>query len=124
MDNNRKKSLGKSGQAGLGVLMGAVSIVLGLTAIIPKFGAVGIIFTLAAVIVTVVSLTVLIGCYIKPESITEEEGGEGAEKPVSPPPAPVDETEVRLKKLQTLHQQSLISDAEYEEKRKEILKDL
>lgn len=128
MDNNRRRKHIKyrpsKAQSGIGVVAGGLFVILGLFVVIPTFGPFGIIWTLFAVAITGINIYQLSGHYIGPEITIEDESGEEAEKPASPAPTPADETEVRLKKLQTLHQQSLISDAEYEEKRKEILKEL
>lgn len=127
MDNHRKKRIKyrpSKLQSGICTAMGIVFVIVGIFMVIPTFGIIGIVWTLFAVVFTGVGLYQLTGHYVGPEITIEEEPGEGAEKPATPPPAPVDETETRLKKLQTLHKQSLISDAEYEEKRKEILKEM
>lgn len=126
-DNRRKKRIKyrpSKAQSGIGVVAGGLFVILGLFVAIPTFGPYGIILTLFAVAITGIHIYQLSSHYLGPEITIEEEPGDEAEKTATPPPTPVDETEARLKKLQTLHSQSLISDAEYEEKRKEILKEL
>lgn len=130
MDNNRRRKHIKyrpsKAQSGIGVVAGGLFVILGLFVVIPTAGPFGIIWTLFAVAITGMSIYQLTGHYIGPEITIEEEGSEESDRLAAPPPppAPLDETEARLQKLQKLHDQCLISDGEYEEKRKEILKDL
>lgn len=102
--------------AGMGLVVGSVFVIIGLTMVIPQFGLIGLLWTGIAAVMTVVDglylfgkrdNTSLFGGYV----ITDEEPEE-------------ESSEERLKKLQSLYDQRLITAEEYEEKRKEILKEL
>lgn len=123
MDNRRKKHIKyrpSKAQSAIGAAAGALFIVLGLTVVMPLFGPFGIIWTLFAVAITGMNVYQLTGNYVGPEITVEDEGEEAP----PPPAASATQAESRLKQLQTLRDQLLISEEEYEEKRKEILKEL
>ncbi len=106
-------------QAGIGLAGGALFVVLGVTVAIPNFGLFGIIWTLFALGITVYNGYMAFGKkYIGPE-INIEDGG--APKPA--PEGPSD-AETRLTQLAALHAKGLITDEEYEEKRREILDEI
>lgn len=98
----------------MGGVMGAIFVLIGVFVAIPTFGPFGVFWTLAACAITGINLYHAFGKgYIGPKIEIEDEGGELAES-----------AEERLKKLQSLYDQRLITPEEYEEKRKEILKEL
>ena len=100
-----------------GVVWGSIFILIGVFLVIPTFGAFGVLWTLLAVGITVYNGYCAFGKgYVGPE-ISIEDDAAGA------PDGPRD-TEQRLRELQNLYDSSLITREEYEEKRKEILKDL
>lgn len=102
--------------AGMTFAVGILLIIIGVTVAIPQAGLFGLVWTGIAAAITVVNglylfgkrdNTSLFGGYV----ITDEENeGESSEE--------------RLKKLQSLYDQRLITPEEYEEKRKEILREL
>lgn len=104
------------GQSVMGGVMGGVFVLIGLFVIIPTFGVFGIVWTLFAIGITLINLYQALGKgYVGPE-IHIEEDGEAQE--------PAGGVQDRLRALQSLYDQRLITQEEYEEKRKEILKDL
>ena len=106
--------------AGLfGVLWGAVFVVIGLVVVIPSAGAFGILWTLMAVGITGYNAYCAFGKgYVGPEIHIEEDGEDRA------PSSGGDSVQQRLQELRNLYDRSLITEEEYEEKRREILKDL
>ena len=106
-------------QAGIGLAGGALFVVLGVTVVIPSFGAFGIIWTLLALGITVYNGYMAFGKkYIGPEINIEDEA--------APNPGRQDasDPEARLTQLAALHEKGLITDEEYEEKRQEILDEI
>ena len=107
-------------QAGIGLAGGALFVVLGVTVAIPNFGLFGIIWTLFALGITVYNGYMAFGKkYIGPEIKMEDEA--------APSPGRPDDSgdpEARLTKLAELRGKGLITDEEYEEKRREILDEL
>lgn len=108
---------------GIFAVMGAAFAVIGFTTLIPSgAGLFGIVWTLIAcsfVGIGIYGAGNKKGMYFMYEwSIDEEVDGD------EPPSSPAASAEERLRQLQSLRQQGMISDAEYEEKRKEILKEL
>ena len=101
-----------------GVVWGSIFILIGVFVVIPTFGAFGVLWTLLAVGITVYNGYCAFGKgYVGPEISIEDDGASPADtRPSS--------TEQRLQELQGLYDRSLITREEYEEKRKEILKDL
>lgn len=96
----------------LGMVSGAVFVLIGIFVIIPGAGAFGALWTAMAAAITVYNAYVVFGKkYIGPEiRIEDEDGGEGQDEP-----------EERLRKLRELYDQRLITVEEYEEKRKKII---
>ena len=106
-------------QAVFGGVVGIIFILIGLIVVIPTFGPFGILWTLFAVGITVANFYQGFGKgYVGPEIHIEEEGTD------SPPPAEGSDVQDRLTQLRGLYDQRLITQEEYEEKRKEILKEL
>lgn len=108
----------KAGSA-LGGVMGLVFVLIGLFVVIPTFGAFGILWTLAACVISGVNFYQAFGKgYVGPEIHIEEEDG-GEESPSAPP-----SVKDRLEELETLRADGLITELEYEQKRQDILRDL
>ena len=104
-------------QAVFGGVVGAFFVLIGIFVVIPTFGAFGILWTLMAVGITGMNLYHAFGSgYSGPEIHIEEEGAGN--------PLPGGDTQSRLQELQALNDQRLITQEEYEAKRKEILKEL
>lgn len=104
----------------LGGVVGIVFVILGVVYAIPLFGMFGLIWTFAALGIAGVSLyRAFGGKYGSPQIEIEDEGEE-------PPTVPLrtEDPQERLEQLRSLYDQRLITQEEYEEKRKEILKEL
>lgn len=123
MDRRGKKRItyrpSKTGSA-FGGVVGVIFVLIGLFIAIPTFGAFGVLWTLIAVGITGMNFYQAFGKgYVGPEiHIEDEEADERS------PSAGAGDAAARLKELQSLYDQRLITAEEYEEKRKEILKDL
>lgn len=124
MDRRRKRITyrpGKGESAFAGVV-GVIFVLIGLFVAIPTFGAFGILWTLVAAGIAGMHLYRAFGSkYIGPDIIIEDDSEEG-ESPSST--AAGNNVEARLKQLEDLREKRLITAGEYEEKRKEILKEL
>ena len=106
-------------QAGIGLAGGALFVVLGVTVVIPNFGAFGIIWTLLALGITIYNGYMAFGKkYIGPEINIEDEAAP------SPGRQDASDPETRLTQLAALHEKGLITDEEYEQKRQEILDEI
>ena len=111
------------GQAAFGLVVGVIFVLIGLTVVIPSFGAFGVLWTLFAVGITIMNGYHAFGKkYIGPEiHIEDEESGmEGS--PAGQPQAP--SAEARMQSLQNLYDQGLVTAEEFEAKRREILEEL
>lgn len=110
------------GQSALEALVGIIFVLIGLFVVIPKFGGFGILWTIIAVGETVISAyRALRKKPVGPEMDMEEEKKTphaGRKSSAS------GSTEERLRELQRLYDQRLITQEEYEAKRQEILKQL
>ena len=116
----RKRVTYRPSKAGatLGGVVGCVFVLIGLFAVIPTFGPFGILWTLVAAAIAVGNFYQAFGKkYLGPEIHIEEES------PSSPAHAS-GSAEERLRQLQRLYDQRLISKEEYEVKRQEILEEL
>ena len=119
-----------------GVVWGCVFILIGLPVVIPGFGAVGVLWTLLAVVITVVNGYQAFGKkYIGPDITIEDEETKPARPDPSFDPRAADHEHIteasyghtpqkRMEQLETLKEAGLITEEEYREKRKEILGDL
>lgn len=97
-----------------GGVVGVIFVLIGLFVVIPQGGLFGLLWTAVAAVITGINFYQAFGQgYIGPNIEIEDDGAEMAES-----------AEERLKKLQSLYDQRLITPEEYEEKRKEILKEL
>ena len=101
-----------------GGVVGCIFVAIGIFVVIPAAGAFGILWTLFAVGITGMNLYQAFGKgYVGPEIHIEDEMGEN-------PSAAGASPEDRLRQLQSLYDQRLITTEEYEQKRQEILKEL
>ena len=105
-------------QSVFGGVVGLVFIGIGVGLAIPTFGLFGIFWTLIAVGITIFNFYQAFGKrYIGPEISIEEE------EPANRAPAAA-QTASRLQQLQSLYEQGLVTEEEYEAKRQEILREL
>lgn len=127
MKNNRRKRVTyRSGKANgvFGVVCGGIFVLIGLFVVIPVFGAFGVLWTLFALGATGYSAYAAFGKhYSGPEISIEEEGDDGFSYPTAGESGGTSAKD-RLTELRALYEQRLITQEEYEEKRKEILKEL
>ena len=122
-DNERRRRVtyrpGKAASISGGIA-GIVFIFIGVFVMIPTFGAFGVVWTLFAAVITIANLYLAFGKkYVGPEIYLEDEGnlsGSGEESS--------DSAQDRLTELRTLYDQRLITQEEYEEKRRQILDEL
>ena len=118
MDRKRKQRVtyrpSKSSSV-FGGVAGGIFVLIGVFVVIPTFGPFGILWTLFAVAITGMNLYQAFGKgYVGPEIHIEEDDEGTCETPAQD----------RLTELRALYDQRLITQEEYEEKRREILKDL
>ena len=112
----------------LGGVVGVIFVLIGLFVVIPTFsmgggfGAIfGVFWTIIAAVIAGMNFYQAFGKgYIGPEIHIEEEGGS---EHAQDAPAPGD-AQARLTELRTLYDQRLITQEEYEQKRREILEEL
>ena len=98
-----------------GVVWGGLFVLIGLVFVVPTFGIFGVIWTVAALAITVVNGYHAFGKkYIGPEIHIEDDGAEASSGSI----------EERLQELRNLYDRSLITEEEYEAKKQEILKEL
>ena len=119
-------------QGVFGIVCGGIFILIGLFVVIPVFGAFGVLWTLAAIAITVMNGFQAFGKrYAGPEIHIEEDGPTQGEAPFSPAdqahdhiPSTALSPQKRLEQLETLKGAGLLTDQEYRQKRQEILRDL
>lgn len=119
-------------QGAFGVAVGCIFVLIGLFMVIPVFGLFGILWTLIAVGITVMSGYQAFGKgYTGPEITIEED--EEPRRGASSSPAPQTHDHIpstsldvkgRLEQLKDLKEAGLLSQEEYDKKRQEILKGL
>ena len=101
-------------QAVFGGVVGIIFVCIGLFLVIPTFGLFGILWTLIAAGITGMNFYKAFGRgYVGPEIHIEDENGEKSGG-----------LEERLRQLQTLYEQGLITQEEYDQRRRAILEDL
>ena len=104
-------------QSGAGLAVGIAFVIIGLFIAIPQFGGFGVVWTIIAVGITLVfGVNTFSSRGIATSEIEIDEEEMERRRHKTP--------EERLKALQQLYDQKLISKAEFEEKKKEILKTL
>jgi len=114
----RKRVTYRPGKTGgiFGSVIGGIFILIGIVVVIPVFGPFGVLWTLAAVGITVFDAYSAFGKgYVGPEINIEDDASGGST---------TGDAGSRLRELQNLYDQELITREEYEEKRQEILRDL
>ena len=116
-------------QGAFGVVWGGVFILIGLFVVIPVFGPFGILWTLAAVAITVMNgYQAFVKNYAGPEIHIEEEDPAQGEAPSPQSHDHISSTALspkqRLEQLETLKGAGLLTDQEYKQKRQEIVKNL
>ena len=119
----RKRVTHRPSKAGtaLGGVVGGLFVLIGLFVAIPTFGLFGVLWTLIAVGITGANLYQAFGKgYVGPEIHIEEESDSEHAQPAAAP----GDTQARLTELRALYDQRLITQEEYEQKRREILKEL
>ncbi|MEG0593250.1 MAG: SHOCT domain-containing protein [Coprobacillus sp.] len=112
MARNIKVKPGKT-QSLIGFISGIVFVCIGIFVAIPTFGPFGIFWTIIALIITVTNAINAFGSKgvaMYDVSIEDNESSQSVEE--------------RLKKLDSLYNQRLITQEEYDQKRKEILKEI
>lgn len=93
-------------------VVGIIFVLIGIFVAIPSFGLFGLFWTVCALVITIANLYQAFGSkYIGPQIEIEDEPDGG-------------DAQARLEKLRELYEKNLISREEYEEKRREILKEL
>lgn len=139
------------GQSKVGFVAGLIFCLLGLFVVIPIFGPFGIIWTGMAALITFVNyrngftdkqidshvidiedngeeVTVTsnrgFGSYTYSQEARQSDYSSDAQEGYTNTATAQDDVETRLRKLQGLYDQALITREEYEEKKKDILKDL
>lgn len=113
-DKNRSRVTYRPGKASgiFGIVWGSIFVLIGIFVAIPNAGAFGILWTLMAVAITAYNAYLAFGKgYIGPEITIEQDKSE----------ADSASAEARLQELRTLYDRRLITQEEYEEKRKSII---
>lgn len=106
----------------LGMIVGLIFVVIGFTVAIPRAGAFGILWTVIAVFITLYhAINALSDRGIAHEVVEFETDQRPQERPLLPAPESVED---RLRKLEALKAQSLITETEYHEQRQRILQEL
>ena len=117
-------------QGAFGMIWGGIFVLIGLVVVIPAVGPFGILWTLAAIAITVMNGLHAFGkTYMGPEiRIEDEEGTEevlGGESPAPEShnhiPSTAPDAKERLEQLKSLKEAGLITQEEYEQKRRDIL---
>ena len=104
--------------AAFGGVVGCIFVAIGVFVAVPAFGPFGILWTLIAVGITAMNFYQAFGKgYVGPEIHIEDETGENSAQSEAGP-------EERLRRLQALYDQRLITAEEHEQKRREILREL
>ena len=120
-------------QGAFGMVWGGVFVLIGLFVVIPIFGPFGILWTLAAIGITAMNGYQAFGKkYTGPEITIEEDSAQTSDvHPSSHAPQTHDhipstalDAKERLEQLESLKQAGLITQSEYDQKRREILERL
>lgn len=120
-------------QGAFGMVWGGVFVLIGLFVVIPTFGPFGILWTLAAVAITAMNGYQAFGkTYKGPEITIEEDSAQMPNEHPSPSapeihdhiPSTALDAKQRLEQLESLKQAGLITQSEYDQKRREILERL
>lgn len=121
MSRNIKVKPGK-GQSMAGFFMGVVFCFIGLFVVVPTFGPFGIIWTIAAIVITIMNgYNAFTDKGIATHEITiEEDDNQYNQGNLENSKT----SEERLNELQSLYNKSMITYDEYQEKRKKILEEI
>ena len=120
-------------QGAFGLVWGGVFVLIGLFVAIPHFGPFGILWTLGAIGITAMNGYQAFGKkYTGPEITIEEDNPQTSDvHPSSPTPETHDhipstalDAKQRLEQLESLRESGLITQSEYDRKRREILERL
>lgn len=114
------------GKAVFGVIWGAIFVGIGLFVAIPFFGVFGVFWTLMALAITAYSAFLAFSDRGAEDEIHFDDFDQmpGFQRPPAASVGNPEGTETRLRELEGLKTQGLITDEEYSEKRGEILEDL
>ena len=103
----------------LGLVVGIIFVLIGITVVIPTAGAFGVLWTLVALGITAANGYQAFGKkYVGPEIRVEEDSPAGA------PAGDPGDIKARLEQLETLKEAGLVTEEEYQSKREEILRRL
>ncbi len=106
-------------------VMGAIFVLIGIFGAVPIFGAFGILWTLAAVAITIANLYQAFGKeYVGPKIDIEDVESMPVSDREDQIPATGSSVQSRLEQLESLKAAGLLTKQEYEDKRQAILKDL
>ena len=116
-------------QSAVGFVGGLIFVCIGLFIVIPAFGAFGLLWTLIAVVITVMNGVNTFGKKGIPTlEVCTEDDTQQVQSPPSTGQTPVASNTLdakgRLRQLESLREAGLLTKEEYEQKRKEILNDL
>lgn len=120
-------------QGAFGLVWGGVFVLIGLFVAIPLFGPFGILWTLAAIGITAMNGYQAFGKkYTGPEITIEEDNPQTSDVHPSSPttethdhiPSTALDAKQRLEQLESLRESGLITQSEYDRKRREILERL
>lgn len=116
-------------QSAVGFVGGLIFVCIGLFIVIPTFGAFGLLWTLIAVVITVMNGVNTFGKKGIPTlEVYTEDDTQQVQSPPSTGQTPVASNTLdakgRLRQLESLREAGLLTKEEYEQKRKEILNDL
>jgi hypothetical protein len=104
----------------IAMIFGLGFVIIGVSTVIPNFGALGMLWTLAALGIVLYYAINAFSDHGVAEKIVEIDTSMQS-KPDAPPKG---STEERLRKLEELKDKRIVSDDEYKEQRKKILCDL
>ena len=115
-------------QSAVGFVGGLIFVCIGLFIVIPTFGAFGLLWTLIAVVITVMNGVNTFGKKGIPTlEVYTEDDTQQVQSPPSTGQTPVASNALdakgRLRQLESLREAGLLTKEEYEQKRKEILND-
>ncbi|MFD2611155.1 SHOCT domain-containing protein [Paenibacillus gansuensis] len=100
----------------LGMIVGGIFVIIGFTTVLPTFGWFGIVWTLFALGIAISHAVNFFG--------RTGVANWDVEMQVPSAPTSTNDFESKLRKLEKLKQDGLISDEEYEDKRSQILNDI
>ena len=107
----------------MGIVIGAMMALVGLVVVIPMFGAFGVLWTLAALGITIANgYHTFGGKYMGPEITIEDDGPEQTAPEPAEPVIP--DAKARLERLEELRYSGLITQKEYEERRERVINSL